>query len=113
MIIRDVGTIDVAYQILDQNLQRIRQMIDARQICDVVIFIILAVHLQGASWSSRTDMLPPSFCGCMTQLIIRRLRYSQVNLALACLLEVWDNTYSDINRAGGKFAKTADQRSQP
>lgn len=47
MIIRDVGAIDVTYQVLDENLQRIRQMIDARQICDAVIFIILAVHLQG------------------------------------------------------------------
>ena len=47
MIIRDVGAIDVAHQVLNKNLQRIREMIDARQIRDAVKVVILAAHLQG------------------------------------------------------------------
>ena len=47
MIIRDVGAIDVAHQVLNKNLQRIREMIDARQIRDTVKVVILAAHLQG------------------------------------------------------------------
>ena len=47
MIIRNVGAVDVAHEVLDEDLQRIRQMIDARQIRDAVIVVILAVHLQG------------------------------------------------------------------
>ena len=47
MIIRDVGAIDVAHQVLNENLQRIREMIDARQIRDAVKVVILAAHLQG------------------------------------------------------------------
>ena len=92
MIIRDVGAIDVTYQILDENLQRIRQMIDARQICDAVIFIILAVHLQGVELVVAHRHATSELLGCITQLIIRCLRYSQVNSALACLLKVWENT---------------------
>ena len=47
MIIRNVGAVDVAHEVLDEDLQRIRQMIDARQIRNAVIVVILAVHLQG------------------------------------------------------------------
>ncbi len=32
VLIRDVGTIDVTHQVLDQYLQRVRQMIDAVEI---------------------------------------------------------------------------------
>lgn len=76
MIIRDVGAIDVTYQVLDENLQRIRQMIDARQICDAVIFIILAVHLQGVELVVAHRHATSELLGCITQLIIRCLRYS-------------------------------------
>ena len=48
MIIRDVGAIDVAHQILDQYLQRVRQMIDAVEIGDVVVIEVLAGCLEGS-----------------------------------------------------------------
>ena len=90
MIIRDVGAIDVAHQVLNKNLQRIREMIDARQIRDTVKVVILAAHLQGVELvvahrhaTSELLWLAETF----QQPIIRCQRYSLVTSALACLLE--------------------------
>ena len=48
VFVGDVGTVDVAYQILDQYLQRVRQMIDAVKIGDVVVIEVLAGCLEGS-----------------------------------------------------------------
>ena len=48
MLVGDVGTVDVAHQILDQYLQRVRQMIDAVEIGDVVVIEVLAGCLEGS-----------------------------------------------------------------
>ena len=48
VLVGDVGTVDVAYQILDQYLQRVRQMIDAVKIGDVVVIEVLAGCLEGS-----------------------------------------------------------------
>ena len=48
MFVGDVGTVDVADQILDQYLQRVRQMIDAVKIGDVVVIEVLAGCLEGS-----------------------------------------------------------------
>ena len=47
MFVGDIGAINVAYQILDQYLQRVRQMIDTVEIGDVVVIEVLAGNLQG------------------------------------------------------------------
>ena len=43
-----VAAVDVAHQILDQYLQRVRQMIDAVEIGDVVVIEVLAGCLEGS-----------------------------------------------------------------
>ena len=48
VLVGDVGTVDVAHQILDQYLQRVRQMIDAVKIGDVVVIEVLAGCLEGS-----------------------------------------------------------------
>ena len=48
VLVGDVGTVDVAHQILDQYLQRVRQMIDAVEIGDVVVIEVLAGCLEGS-----------------------------------------------------------------
>ena len=91
MIIRDVGAIDVAHQVLNENLQRIREMIDARQIRDAVKVVILAAHLQGVelvvAHRHATSELLWLVETAFQQPIIRCQRYSHVTSALACLLE--------------------------
>lgn len=47
VLVGDIGAINIAYQILDQYLQRVRQMIDAVEIGDVVVIEVLAGGLQG------------------------------------------------------------------
>ena len=47
VFVGDIGAINIAYQILDQYLQRVRQMIDAVEIGDVVVIEVLAGGLQG------------------------------------------------------------------
>ena len=42
VIIGDVGAVDVAHQILDEDLQRVGQMVDAGKIRNVVVVVILA-----------------------------------------------------------------------
>ncbi len=44
VFIGDVGAVDVAHQVLDEDLQRIRQMVDAGKIRNVVVVVILASH---------------------------------------------------------------------
>ena len=47
VFVGDIGAINIAYQILDQYLQRVRQMIEAVEIGDVVVIEVLAGNLQG------------------------------------------------------------------
>ena len=46
VFVRDVRAVDVAYQVLDEDLERVRQMVDAGQVGDAVVVIVLAGHVQ-------------------------------------------------------------------
>ncbi len=46
LLVGDVGAVDVAHQVLDQHLQRVRQVIDAFKIGDAVVVIRLVAHLE-------------------------------------------------------------------
>ena len=42
VFVGDVGAVDVAYQVFDEDLQRVRQMVDTGKVRDVVVLVILA-----------------------------------------------------------------------
>ena len=85
MIIRDVGAIDVAHQVLNKNLQRAEMAIDASK-SDTVKVVILAAHLQGvSSWSS------PQTCYLRALRLVEKLSSSRLSVAndTATLLQHW------------------------